>query len=67
MADQQFEPVATTGWYLLGFARIPMVWNNVSETDADELATLTRQAASWTLLLLGSVAGLVAVCISLAT
>jgi hypothetical protein len=63
---QRFEPLATAGWYLLGFARIPKVWNNVSQTDADELAKFTRQAASWTLLLLGSVVGLAAACISLA-
>jgi hypothetical protein len=64
---QRFEPVATVGWYLLGFARIPTAWNNVSETDADELAKFTKQAASWTLLLLGSIAGLAAACSGLAT
>lgn len=64
---QQFRPVATVGWYLLGFTRIPKIWNNVSETDVDELARFTKQAVGWTLLLLGSVAGLAAACISLAT
>jgi hypothetical protein len=64
---RQFEPVATAGWYLLGSARIPKVWNNVSEMEADELAKFAKQAAGWTLLLLGSVAGLAAACISLAT
>jgi hypothetical protein len=64
---QQFEPVATAVWYLLGFSRIPKVWNNVSEMDADELTKFAKQAAGWTLLLLGSVTGLAAACISLAT
>jgi hypothetical protein len=64
---RQFEPVATAGWYVLGLARIPKVWNNVSEMDAEELAKFTKQAAGWMLLLLGSVAGLAAACISLAT
>jgi len=64
---QLFEPLATVGWYLLSFARIPKVWNNVSDKDVEELSKFTKQAVGWMLLLLGSIAGLAAACITLAT
>jgi hypothetical protein len=61
------EPLAAPGWYFLSLGRFRRVLRKVQGADVDQLTKFSRQATAWTFLLLGSIAGLAAACISLAT